>query len=52
MPIFDITFSTPLLAAFRYWRTALRSDSSPSRPSRTISPIESSARYGFTAAAP
>ena len=31
---------------------ALRSDSSPSRPSRTISPTESRARYGFTAAAP
>ena len=29
MPIFDITFSTPLLAAFRYLRSASRSVISP-----------------------
>ena len=44
MPIFDITFKTPLLAAFRYLRKASRSDISPSSPSRTISAIDSSAR--------
>ena len=52
MPIFDITFSTPLDNALRYLAIAVAESVPVSTPRPIRSSIVSKARYGLTAAAP
>ena len=51
-PIFDMTLRTPLPSAFTMLRIAFSGVTSVMMPRRTRSSTDSSARYGFTAAAP
>ena len=52
MPILDITFTTPLVAALMYFSIAARRGIPASHPASTMLPSVSNARYGLTAPAP
>ena len=52
MPIFDATFTTPLIAAFAKFLHAVLWSTPTSRPSLIMSSSVSNARYGFTAPMP
>ena len=52
MPILDITFSRPSRIAAMVRRSASAGSMAPSWPAAAMARAVSSARYGFTAAAP